>query len=114
VMSIHSMAEWRELLAKGELVLVDCYATWCPPCKVNAPLDAMALGYTASGTGLGFRACQTGFTFHLPCVCRVHCQPRRRCFACAGPPPRSRALEPPPCPPSLPPLFAPPRLPPLK
>ena len=36
VTAVNSLVEWRELLSKGGLVMVDCYATWCPPCKVGA------------------------------------------------------------------------------
>lgn len=54
VTTIHSLAEWRELLAKGGLVLVDCYATWCPPCKVTATPCPWAAH--CEGTRVGSRA----------------------------------------------------------
>ena len=41
--SIHSLAEWDALLTgdgKGKTVIIDAYATWCPPCKAAAPVYA--------------------------------------------------------------------------
>merc|ERR1712196_157501 len=51
ITSIHSMEEWQSTLAKAEankgIVCVDCYATWCPPCKAAAPVFAkMSETYT--------------------------------------------------------------------
>ena len=44
VTSVSSLAEWDALLAanesKKQLLIVDCYALWCPPCKTAAPVFA--------------------------------------------------------------------------
>ena len=50
VVSVGSVAQWSSLLenaaADNRLVLVDCFAYWCPPCKAAAYIYAqMSLEY---------------------------------------------------------------------
>lgn len=42
ITTIHSLAEWEQLLAasSNKAVIIDAYATWCPPCKAAAPVYA--------------------------------------------------------------------------
>eukprot|EP00656_Telonema_subtile_P056885 TRINITY_DN921_c0_g1_i3.p1 TRINITY_DN921_c0_g1~~TRINITY_DN921_c0_g1_i3.p1 ORF type:complete len:196 (+),score=48.25 TRINITY_DN921_c0_g1_i3:108-695(+) len=58
--SIKSMDHWKQIQndasASGEGVLVDFYATWCPPCRTAAPIfGAMSKEY--SETAVIFAKC---------------------------------------------------------
>ncbi|KAI0132434.1 thioredoxin-like protein [Xylariales sp. AK1849] len=40
VHNIQTVEAFREAIAKNKVVMLDCFATWCGPCKAIAPLLA--------------------------------------------------------------------------
>jgi len=49
VVPCHSETEYQEILKEvgDRLVVVDCFAPWCPPCNAMAPIfEALASEYT--------------------------------------------------------------------
>lgn len=47
---IKSEAEFSEVIAQQNLVVVDFFATWCGPCKMIAPmLEKFATEYSSAG-----------------------------------------------------------------
>jgi len=38
IVELHDVSELSDIVKRNELVLIDFYTTWCPPCKMIAPI----------------------------------------------------------------------------
>jgi len=49
VHEVEDKCSFDEILANDSLVILDCYATWCGPCKVISPMvDQFSETYTSA------------------------------------------------------------------
>jgi thioredoxin 1 len=78
---IGNLNEWNALLSSNEdrVIVVDFYATWCPPCRVAAPRFAK-LAEEAEFSSVIFRKCNVDLAGDVSRLCGVRAMPTFKVF----------------------------------
>ena len=74
---IHNLTEWKQLQTKTaaeKVIVVDFYATWCPPCRAAAP-HFQKLSQDSEFANVIFRKCNVSEAEEVAKVCGIKAMP---------------------------------------